>query len=447
MAIETIIDALRKDECVLVLGPRAAMFEGEYLYDLLAERMAQRLRLPEGTPSDLAVLARQWGANHRNPTEALAGIGTLLSDFYQEFADEAIPVYEKAAWLPFKHVLNCTHEGLFEKALRGKDKNPSVFAFDFSNPDFNEYENKRAVHLEIDEDRPLVFNFLGHYDTPSSLVLTDADRLRFLDVVMQKEKGALPENISYHFLRKPLKRLRKTFLFLGFDFNAWHMRLFMHLLDRTQDHRPQSLTLQEQESLHQDAAVFYSDNFDMVFLPDNPERLLDDLHAELNRPVAPIRAAEKPELLLLYHPMDDTHRRELEIHLAPLRNAGLVELWQEDSIAPGDDQASEMQRHLDQASVILVLLTANLLADERRYPYIEQALDRHRAGEAKLVVLTYTPCAVQDTPLFSLNTLYPKPKGRAVSQKPDPAAALTSFAQELRGIIENISANPTIVRR
>jgi len=41
-----ITEALRADECVLLLGPRAATFEGECLQDLLAERFAQRLGVP-----------------------------------------------------------------------------------------------------------------------------------------------------------------------------------------------------------------------------------------------------------------------------------------------------------------------------------------------------------------------------------------------------------------
>ena len=98
-----------------------------------------------------------------------------------------------------------------------------------------------------------------------------------------------------------------------------------------------------------------------------------------------------------------------------------------------------MQEHLHNARIILPLITANFLADEHLYGnYLTTALRRDADGIAKLIPLLLTPCDVVNTPLFKLNTLYPKPKGRAVSQKPDRAEALTSFAQELRSTVERM---------
>lgn len=433
--IPTIVQSLREDECVLLLGPGAAMFEGDYLLGLLADRMAQTLGLPEDAPRDLSTLTRQLVNQAGSPTAGLQQIGTLVGDFYQEFENEIIPVYEKAAKLPFKYVLNCSPDSLFLNALQRVHKTGSFFSFDYSRPGFNAMENDRASGLTIDEDAPLVFNFLGHYLAPSSLVLTGTDRLRFLDVVLQKEKGTLPENITYHFLRPPMRQLRKTFLFLGFDFSEWHMRMFMHLLRRNHDHLPQSLTLQERGALNAETAGFFSDNFDMVFLGDQAEALLDALHAQLAAPVmAPPPAAM--ELLLLYHPDDQAWRTDIETHLAPLRNSGLVEVWHEARIDPGDEVAAEIEAGLARAGVIVVLVTAKLLADPVRYRYVEQAVRLHNLGQTTLVPLTCTPCNVIHTPLFDLPTLNPKPRGRAVSQKADPVAALAEFARVLRSILE-----------
>ena len=155
--------------------------------------------------------------------------------FMQSFRDENIPLYDLAAQLPLKYVLNCTPDSLFLNALQRHDKKGLFFDFHFNKPTHNKTENDRALDLEkeITEDHPLIYNLLGHFDDPSSLVLTDADQLSFLDVVLQREKEAtLPANIIYHFLRPPLRRLRRTYIFIGFDFNEWHLRLFLHLLRR-----------------------------------------------------------------------------------------------------------------------------------------------------------------------------------------------------------------------
>lgn len=178
MNTQTIAEALRADECVLLLGPHAAIFEGECLQDLLADRMARKLGLPSETPPDLTQLARQFANQFKNATEALEQTGALLRDFYAEFRDEKIPLYDLAAQLPFRYVLNCTPDSLYLNALERQDKKGLFFSFHFNKPIHNKNENDRALNLEkeIGEENPVVYNLLGHYDDPSSLVLTDADR-------------------------------------------------------------------------------------------------------------------------------------------------------------------------------------------------------------------------------------------------------------------------------
>lgn len=445
--LEMIVDSLRAEECVLVLGPQAATFEGEQLQDLLANRLAQTLRLPPAGAGDLPRLARQLVQSSKNRTEALEKTGSLLRDFYAEFVDEKIPIYELVAQLPVKYILNCTPDKLFLDALERQDKKGLFYSFHFNKPEHNQNEHKRAADLEkeISTESPLVYNILGHYDDPSSLVLTDADRLRFLEVVLQREKEAtLPSNIAYHFLRTPANKLRKTYLFVGFDFNEWQMRLFMHLLHRTHVELPRSLSLQDQNKLGEEVSIFYTDNFDLLFVPQDPLLLLEQLRQKLSTPALPPPPASM-ELLLLYHPDDEAMRSELETYLATLRNSGLVKVWHEACILASEETEAEMQQHLNSAGIILPLVTASLLADDRFYrDHLGVALRRHQAGQAKLVPLMLSPCDVMSTPLFELNTLYPKPKGRAVSQKPDRRETLTTFAQELRGIVERMLNQPIL---
>ena len=439
MPIQTIAEAIRADECVLVLGPRAATFEGEYLQDLLAERFAQHLGAPGGSAAELPRLAQRFAATHRDPTDALQSTGDLLRDFYDEFRNERLPIYELAAQLPFKFVLNCTPDALFVAALDRHDKNAHFFSFHFAKPLYNEMVNNQAVNLEqvIADDRPLVYNLLGSLDDPSSLVLTDADRLRFLDVSLQRENNTLPSNITYHFLREPIRRMRKAFVFLGFDFNEWHIRLFMHLLRRTHEHAPHAFGLQHPETLHGDNGAFYEDNFDLMFVPDEPMVFLQQLQEYLREP-APAAPPARMQLLLLYHPNDAQVRADLERHLDGLRRSGLVEIWHEAEVQPGADFEAEIRQHIAGDRVIVPLVSANLLAEERLYGYLEDALRRHEAGEAKVVPFLISPCDVVNTPLYPLNTFYPKPKGRALSQKPDQAETLANFAGELRGIVERM---------
>ena len=442
-------DALRTDECVLLLGPNAATFDGESLGDLLTERIELKLRqrgiAATEAEKDLTAIVRRFMDAFRDEGTALDELRSVLRDFYSEFKDEPLPVYDAAAGLPFKYIINTAPQSLLLSALERKDKKARFFDFHFDNPEYNKQMNDRALDLEkeISEDTPLVFNLLGHYDRPDSLVLTDAARLRFLEVVLQREKEAtLPANIAFFFNKRPVRRHRKAYIFAGFDFNEWHMRLFLHLLgSRHGSVLPQSITLQDSEALLGDAHTFFSDNFNMHFAGRDALGFFEQLKRELQQPLQAAPPARR-ELLLLYHPDDEDLRREMETYLAPLRHHNLVEIWHEEKILPGAVVKDVQREHLQSAQLIVPLLTANFLANDRLFTEIlPEVLARHHAGSAKLAPILMTPCDVESTPLFELTTLQPKPRGKALSQKPDRAEALTNIVKDLRSMIERMNVN------
>lgn len=439
-------DAIRTDECVLLLGPNAATYEGESLRDLLAERIGRllRQRRPDAaaSPTDLAAGVRLFLQSFPDNGQALDALRGALGDFYREFADEKIPVYDAVAALPFKYIINTAPDELLLNALKRRDKKARFFDFNFDNPDYNIDQNKRALNLEteIAEDAPLVFNLLGHYERPDALVLTDAARLRFLEVVLQREKEAtLPANIAFFFNKRPVRRHRKAFVFAGFDFNEWHMRLFLHLLgSRHGQVLPHSISLQDKDVLQGDAETFFTENFNMHFIGPDALGFLTRLAQELEKPAVAAPPARR-ELLLLYHPDDEALRAEVETYLAPLRQ--LVEVWHPEKIKPGETVDETLGEHLRSAQLIVPLVTANFIADERLFTDIlPEALARHQAGSAKVAPILMTPCDVENTPLFALLTLQPKPRGKALSQKPDRAQALTAIASDLRSMLENMNS-------
>lgn len=449
MNLSNLIESLNNDECVLLLGPRAATYEGEYLQDLLSERFAKELKrqgidisvylVGDSHPTRYTTtqLVKLFLEQFKNPSEGLEQLGNRLRDFYKEFEQEEIPLYEQIAQLPFKYIINTSPDDLIVHALARQDKYAHFFDFHFSKPEYNAEMNRKAVDLdkEISSDSPLIYNLLGHFSRPDSIVMTDSDHLCFLEVVLQKEKEAtLPANITYHFTRPPLKQMRKTYIFVGFDFNEWHLRLFMHLLRRTHEHLPHSFSLQEDKlDLREEVKSFYSENFNMHFVADNAADFFTALQEQLKTP-APSLAPAEIEVMLLYHPNDEALRREIEKYLATLRNSGLIDVWQE--CALGNEIETTIRQQLASARLIIPLVTADMLASDKLNEYLEIAVARHHKGEAKVCPILMKPCDIENTPLYELNTLFPKPKGKALSQKPDREQTLTNFAKDLRGIVE-----------
>lgn len=436
-------EAISQDECILLLGPRTAIYEGEYLHDLLIDRFRRELHWEQA--DSLTVTIHSYLNQFKDDTQALEGLGQILTDFYEDFRTVEIPVYKAIAELPFKYIINTTPESLLLEAFKRADK-PSYHFFDFhfKRPEYNAEMNKQAVNLDrdISEEAPLIYNLLGHYNRPDSLVLTDNDRLRFLDVALQREKEAtLPSNIVYYFTRPPLQRLRKSYIFAGFDFNEWHLRMLIHLLRRNHDHPPQTLALQDTKFLNGDVKNFFTDNFNVHFTGEDPQKFFKKFREVLAQPVTP-PASTQLELMILYHQGDEALRQELETYLAPLKNNGIISIWHDAKILPGESVTDLMIQNLNSSRIIVPLLTANFFADQRIYEeFLPIAMNRYKSGEVKLAPIVMTPCDVESSPLFDLPTVYPKPKGRAVSQKPDRQEALTGIARELKGMIERISNN------
>jgi len=80
---------------------------------------------------------------------------------------------------------------------------------------------------------------------------------------------------------------------------------------------------------------------------------------------------------------DETWLRKLETHLSLLQRQNLVSLWHDRLIAPGTDWAKTIDVHLETASVILLLVSADFFASDYCYGIeMKRALERQEAGES-----------------------------------------------------------------
>ena len=73
------------------------------------------------------------------------------------------------------------------------------------------------------------------------------------------------------------------------------------------------------------------------------------------------------EVFCSYAHADEAWRQKLETHLSLLKRQGLISLWHDRLIVPGTDWAHAIDLHLETASVILLLVSANFLASDYCY--------------------------------------------------------------------------------
>jgi hypothetical protein len=91
-------------------------------------------------------------------------------------------------------------------------------------------------------------------------------------------------------------------------------------------------------------------------------------------------------LFFSYSHQDEALRDELAKHLSLLERDGVLRSWHDRQIVPGSEWAGHIDQHLEQAQIILLLISADFLVSDYCYDReLNRAMERHEAGEAVVV--------------------------------------------------------------
>lgn len=136
-----------------------------------------------------------------------------------------------------------------------------------------------------------------------------------------------------------------------------------------------------------------------------------------------------------YSHRDAAVLERLHAHLVNLRREGLIEAWYDREILAGSDFDGEIKRELEDAELFLMIVSPDFLNSNYCYDTeMARALERHAAGEARVVPIIVEVCEWQRTPLGKLKAV-PR-DGKAVSEWTNPNIAFLDVTQELRRILE-----------
>lgn len=136
-----------------------------------------------------------------------------------------------------------------------------------------------------------------------------------------------------------------------------------------------------------------------------------------------------------YARKDEELRDKLFDHLGGLRSGGYISVWSDGQIVPGQEWAPEIIRRLDEADIILLLVTSSFLgSDYIGRVELVRALERHRRDEAIVIPVILRPADWQTAGLEGFQAL-PK-DGKAVSTWSDEDTAFLDIAQGLRRTVD-----------
>ena len=107
-----------------------------------------------------------------------------------------------------------------------------------------------------------------------------------------------------------------------------------------------------------------------------------------------------------YSHCDEYYRDELEGHLKVLERNEVIDFWYDREIVPSNKFNNEIEKHLLEADIILLLVSSYFLKSDYCYEVEMQiALKRHEDGNARVIPIFIRPCYWKDAPFSEIQGL------------------------------------------
>jgi TIR domain. len=158
--------------------------------------------------------------------------------------------------------------------------------------------------------------------------------------------------------------------------------------------------------------------------------------------IYPVKGVYPFKVFTAYSHRDEEMRELLETHLATLKKSGIIEVFHDRRIVPGQDWQRELDTHLLDSDVFLPLVSADFIASDYCFGVeLKTALARQEAGEIRVIPIILRPCdwrAIQ--PLSALQAL--PTDARPISKWEDPDDPYVNVVEGLRAVVEQLRSRP-----
>ena len=139
-----------------------------------------------------------------------------------------------------------------------------------------------------------------------------------------------------------------------------------------------------------------------------------------------------------YSHKDETVRDELEVHLSQLKRENTISVWHDRRIEAGDDFAGVINKNLEKANIILLLVSPYFLASDYCYEVeMQRALKKHELGEVTVIPIILDPCDWKNAPFGKLLAV-PR-DGKPISKYPNQHDAFLEIVQAIREIVKEVN--------
>ncbi len=268
LSMDFMIDKIRKEQCVLVLGPELNIFENNGLSS--QEALIQELNIHENEniyryyPDDEFFLFDE--AYKRTL------ICHQIKSFYQGLHPNSL--HKLLSEIPFHIYLTVTPDSLLQKSFDSSD-----FAFQSGY-----YKRNKDPHLikSPSKKNPLIYNLFGSVESEESIILTHDDLYDYFKSIFTQR--SMPEKLKIH-----LQEV-KNFIFLGVPFDKWYMQLVLRELE-IHNRQYEFTRFAANQSMSEELTTFCLDQFRINFISQNIPSFIQKLHKhfrpdELRQPLS-----------------------------------------------------------------------------------------------------------------------------------------------------------------
>ncbi len=125
---------------------------------------------------------------------------------------------------------------------------------------------------------------------------------------------------------------------------------------------------------------------------------------------------QKLNVFISYSHKDEDFKDALDTHLAMLKHSDKIAAWNDRAILPGTEWDAEIKHQLEEAHIVLLLVSANFIASQYIWKHeLARAMERHEQREASIIPIFIKDCDWEGAPFDKLQGLPKdaKPVGRA----------------------------------
>ncbi len=145
------------------------------------------------------------------------------------------------------------------------------------------------------------------------------------------------------------------------------------------------------------------------------------------------------KIFISYSHADAPLLKQLEAHLNPLIREGLIEIWSDREIKSGTNWGEEINKQIDSADIILLLISSDFMASDFAYGVeMKRMLKRHDSGKARVIPVILRPVSWERGPFGRLQALPRDGMPVTSSRWRSIDEAFFDITSGIRGIIDDI---------